>query len=154
MISHWVKAACLAGMLSLAAFVSPTASAVPSLIGDTVNWEDVGYSSVSGVVAAGNSDILTTFYSGLPLFSADEEALSVRITLYSSYANVGAGFVAALTDLDFGSDGCYLSGVTLNAGGITDLIASDDPVVPEPATLGLIGMGLAGFAAARKRRRA
>jgi hypothetical protein len=27
------------------------------------------------------------------------------------------------------------------------------PVVPEPATLGLIGMGLAGIAAARKRRR-
>jgi len=91
---------------------------------------------------------LWTFSSGGVSYSFDLEAVAVAFQSGSSLNLTGSGTLHATGLDDTPADWDF----TGNSGGVVFSFSADNNVVPEPATLGLLGLGLVGLTAAGNKR--
>jgi hypothetical protein len=81
-------------------------------------------------------------------YSFDLESVAVAFQSGSSLNLIGSGTLHATGFDDTPADWDF----TGNSGGVVFSFSADNNVVPEPATLGLLGLGLVGLTAAGNKR--
>ena len=124
-------------MLSISAFDVNAPSEVDNIYAyniSTTSWDLLGS-------LAGNNNVwaFTNFTLDASLYSSVAAGLDVRMEI-----SVGAGQSNWLVTL---------AKSTICTDNVCDAVDPNPTTVPEPATLGLLGVALAGLVAARRRRR-
>ncbi len=127
-------------------WADPEASGPSDEINQVAIFGDlIGYSfSVGGYSFSGSAGVGTYFLDAAGNIIGGSMTFANLFQL--EFLDVGAHWTIVDTD-------CFFLLCGVNTAGGTGSYTNDNPTsVPEPATLGLFGLGLLGFAAARRRK--
>lgn len=81
-----------------------------------------------------------------------EEEFNGAPSVMMAYQNIGAGSVFMITDQNVWDEAPDWNGVYGNGQMFTNLLAAETIDLPEPASAALLGLGVAGLLAARRRK--
>jgi len=117
------------------------------------------YSAESTAFSAPGADTFLALYAGtfnpatplINLLAVDDDSGAGALSLLSAALQAGTQYYLVFTTYDNGDFGSYTGTLNTVSGGgqvILDAVTSD---VPEPATLGLLGLSLLGMSLVRRR---
>lgn len=133
------------------------------------SWHNIGTNGNNDVNGTGQINAATgstggttlSFDFGLTAFGADWQGVSdQRVTSFNvggtilDIPNVNGGFFGFVADTAFVSEFLFLSSGQADGFGMDNVVYSRAQSVPEPTSLALLGLGLAGFGLARKKKSA
>ncbi|MBN2584684.1 MAG: PEP-CTERM sorting domain-containing protein [Planctomycetes bacterium] len=105
------------------------------------DWDDWGQNLWSDISEAG--DVVPENQYGVSLFWGD--------TVGSMYGDGTNTDIGALAERPYGKDVKMIDNLVVTAGGTSYDITFEADVIPEPASMALLGLGLAGLVARRRK---